>query len=207
MFKKHKLLKTLLFFTLSVQTLTVYASADDRPHVDRKRVGLVLSGGGAKGAAHIGVLEVLEKNRIPVDIVTGTSMGAYVGGMYAMGFTAKEVKRRTFNVNWQEGYLDRVNRNDLTLRRKQQNDNYQLHTDIGLDLNGEFKARSGAFQGQGFAKLLRQVTDNLPSLKSFDQLAIPYRSVATDIAKLKPVILSSGHLATAMQASMTVPGH
>ncbi|WP_318463194.1 patatin-like phospholipase family protein [Photobacterium leiognathi] len=205
-FKKHKLFKTLLCFTLSVQTLTVYASADDRPQVDRKRVGLVLSGGGAKGAAHIGVLEVLEKNRIPVDIVTGTSMGAYVGGMYAMGFTAKEVKRRTFNVNWQEGYLDRVNRNDLTLRRKQQNDNYQLHTDIGLDLNGEFKARSGAFQGQGFAKLLRQVTDNLPSLKSFDQLAIPYRSVATDIAKLKPVILNSGHLATAMQASMTVPG-
>lgn len=204
--KKHKIIKTVLFMALSVQSLTVYASADERPKLNRERIGLVLSGGGAKGAAHIGVLEVLEENRIPVDIVTGTSMGAYVGGMYAMGLSAKEVKRRTFGVKWEEGYLDRASRNDLTLRRKQQNDRYQLHTDIGLDLNGEFKSRSGAFQGQGFAKILRNVTDNLPSLKSFDQLAIPYRSVATDISKVKPVILSSGHLATAMQASMTVPG-
>lgn len=191
---------------LSVQSITVYASADERPILNRERIGLVLSGGGAKGAAHIGVLEVLEENRIPVDIVTGTSMGAYVGGVYAMGLSAKEVKRRTFGVKWEDGYLDRASRNDLTLRRKQQNDKYQLHTDIGLDLNGEFKSRSGAFQGQGFAKILRNVTENLPSLKSFDQLAIPYRSVATDITKVKPVILSSGHLATAMQASMTVPG-
>ncbi|EAS66774.1 patatin-like phospholipase family protein [Photobacterium angustum] len=204
--KKHRIIKTVLFMALSVQSLTVYASADDRPKLNRERIGLVLSGGGAKGAAHIGVLEVLEENRIPVDIVTGTSMGAYVGGMYAMGLSAKEVKRRTFGVKWEEGYLDRASRNDLTLRRKQQNDRYQLHTDIGLDINGEFKSRSGAFQGQGFAKILRDVTDNLPSLKSFDQLAIPYRSVATDIAKVKPVIISSGHLATAMQASMTVPG-
>ncbi len=203
---KHKLIKTLFCFTLTVQSLSVYADNADRPHVERQRIGLVLSGGGAKGAAHIGVLEVLEKNRIPVDIVTGTSMGAYVGGMYAMGLTAKEVKRRTFNVEWQDGYLDRAERNDLTLRRKQQSDTYQLHTDIGLDLNGEFKSRPGAFQGQGFAKILREVTDNLPSLTSFDQLAIPYRSVATDIASVTPVILSSGHLATAMQASMTVPG-
>ena len=204
--KKHKIIKTVLFIALSVQSLTVYASEDERPKLNRERIGLVLSGGGAKGAAHIGVLEVLEENRIPVDIVTGTSMGAYVGGMYAMGLSAKEVKRRTFGVKWEEGYLDRASRNDLTLRRKQQNDRYQLHTDIGLDLNGEFKSRSGAFQGQGFAKILRNVTENLPTLKSFDQLAIPYRSVATDIAKVKPVTLSSGHLATAMQASMTVPG-
>ncbi|PSV40382.1 patatin-like phospholipase family protein [Photobacterium sp. GB-36] len=204
--KKHRIIKTVLFMALSVQSLTVYASVDERPKLNRERIGLVLSGGGAKGAAHIGVLEVLEENRIPVDIVTGTSMGAYVGGMYAMGLSAKEVKRRTFGVKWEEGYLDRASRNDLTLRRKQQSDRYQLHTDIGLDLNGEFKSRSGAFQGQGFAKILRDVTDNLPALKSFDQLAIPYRSVATDIAKVKPVILSSGHLATAMQASMTVPG-
>ena len=152
------------------------------------------------------VLEVLEENRIPVDIVTGTSMGAYVGGMYAMGLSAQEVKQRTFNINWNTGYIDRASRNDLSLRRKNQNDTYQLHTDLGLDINGEFKSRPGAFQGQGLAVLLRQLTDNLPALKTFDRLAIPYRSVATDITKVTPVVIDSGHLATAMQASMTVPG-
>ncbi|MFZ6043658.1 patatin-like phospholipase family protein, partial [Vibrio natriegens] len=89
---------------------------------------------------------------------------------------------------------------------KQQNDNYPIYADIGLDIDGEYRARPGAFQGQGMATLLGQLTDNLPRLPSFNQLAIPYRAVATDIVHVKPVILSKGHLATAMQASMTVPG-
>lgn len=172
----------------------------------RPKVGVVLSGGGAKGAAHIGVLSVLEEYRIPVDVITGTSMGAYVGGMYAMGLSAEEVHRRTMQADWLSGYNDRVGRNDLVLRRKQQNDNYPIYADIGLDIDGEYRARPGAFQGQGMATLLGQLTDNLPRLPSFNQLAIPYRAVATDIVHVKPVILSKGHLATAMQASMTVPG-
>ncbi|MGF1834575.1 patatin-like phospholipase family protein [Photobacterium sanguinicancri] len=173
---------------------------------EREKIGVVLSGGGAKGAAHIGVLEVLEENRIPVDLVTGTSIGAYVAGMYAMGLTAQELKQKTMSANWQSGYLDRVSRNDMVLRRKQQNDNFQLHTDLGVTPQGEFRAKPGAFQGQGMAILLRDLTDNLPVLNSFDDLAIPYRSIATDIAKVQPVVIDSGHLATAMQASMAVPG-
>ncbi|MEC6814490.1 patatin-like phospholipase family protein [Photobacterium toruni] len=203
----YKNFSSVLFcIIISTPAANVYAAKADRPKIDRPKIGLVLSGGGAKGAAHIGVLEVLEENRIPVDIVTGTSMGAYVGGMYAMGLSAQEVKQRTFNINWNTGYIDRASRNDLSLRRKNQNDTYQLHTDLGLDINGEFKSRPGAFQGQGLAVLLRQLTDNLPALKTFDRLAIPYRSVATDITKVTPVVIDSGHLATAMQASMTVPG-
>ncbi|WP_256384849.1 patatin-like phospholipase family protein [Photobacterium toruni] len=203
----YKNFSSVLFcIIISTPAANVYAAKADRPVIDRPKIGLVLSGGGAKGAAHIGVLEVLEENRIPVDIVTGTSMGAYVGGMYAMGLSAQEVKQRTFNINWNTGYIDRASRNDLSLRRKNQNDTYQLHTDLGLDINGEFKSRPGAFQGQGLAVLLRQLTDNLPALKTFDRLAIPYRSVATDITKVTPVVIDSGHLATAMQASMTVPG-
>lgn len=173
---------------------------------EREKVGLVLSGGGAKGAAHIGVLAVLEENRIPVDVITGTSMGAYVGGMYAMGLSAEEIKNRTLAADWQSGYEDRASRNDLILRRKKQSDDYQIYADIGLSLDGEFQAWPGAFQGQGMAVLLRTLTDNLPELASFDDLAIPYRAVATDIAKVKPVMIDSGHLAAAMQASMTVPG-
>ena len=206
LFSKKDLSGVLFCIIISTPTANVYAAAADRPVIERPKIGLVLSGGGAKGAAHIGVLEVLEENRIPVDIVTGTSMGAYVGGMYAMGLSAKEVKQRTFETNWNTGYIDRASRNDLSLRRKKQNDTYQLHTDLGLDIDGEFKSRPGAFQGQGLAVILRQLTNNLPALKTFDRLAIPYRSVATDITKVTPVVIGSGHLATAMQASMTVPG-
>ncbi|WEM44871.1 patatin-like phospholipase family protein (plasmid) [Photobacterium sp. DA100] len=177
------------------------AAAEPRP-----QIGLVLSGGGAKGAAHIGVLSVLEENRIPVDVITGTSMGAYVGGMYAMGLSAEEVRYKTMDADWQSGYEDRVGRNDLELRRKQQNDNYQIYTDIGIDLKGNYQSKPGAFQGQGMATLLGNLTDNLPALESFDELAVPYRAVATDIVTVQPVVLDRGHLATAMQASMTVPG-
>ncbi|WP_087025414.1 patatin-like phospholipase family protein [Thaumasiovibrio subtropicus] len=172
----------------------------------RDSVGLVLSGGGAKGAAHIGVLEVLEENRIPVDVITGTSMGAYVAGMYAMGLSAEEVKRRTFSINWTQGYNDQVGREAISLRRKSQSDRYQLRTEIGIDLNGEHKIPSSAFQGHAMARILREMTQNLPALSSFDQLAIPYRSVATDIESVTPFVLKEGNLALAMQASMTVPG-
>ncbi|MEC6823173.1 patatin-like phospholipase family protein [Photobacterium piscicola] len=206
LFSKKNFSSILCCIFVSTSTVNVYAATADRPVIERPKIGVVLSGGGAKGAAHIGVLEVLEENRIPVDIVTGTSMGAYVGGMYAMGLSAHEVKQRTFDINWNTGYIDRASRNDLSLRRKKQGDTYQLHTDLGLDINGEFKSRPGAFQGQGLAVILRQLTVNLPALKTFDQLAIPYRSVATDITKVTPVIIDSGNLATAMQASMTVPG-
>lgn len=196
-------IKTLIKTMMIVLALPVIVHAQD---TIRPKVGLVLSGGGAKGAAHIGVIEVLEQYRIPVDIVTGTSMGAYVGGMYAMGLSAEEIKRKTFGVNWQSAYEDRVGRNELLLRKKQDEDEYQLHTDIGLSLNGEFKQKSAIVQGQTMAILLRGLTENLPNLDSFDQLAIRYRSIATDISRVQTVVLDSGNLATAMQASMTVPG-
>lgn len=195
-----KIKKTIMAIVLA---LPIIVHAQD---VSRAKIGLVLSGGGAKGAAHLGIIEVLEQYRIPVDIVTGTSMGAYVGGMYAMGLSAETLKSKTLGTDWNSGYEDRVGRNELLLRKKQAEDDYQVHTDIGLSLKGEFKQKSGIVQGQTMAILLRGLTENLPNLDSFDQLAIPYRCVATDIARVQPVVIDSGNLAMAMQASMTVPG-
>ncbi|MDX1303110.1 patatin-like phospholipase family protein [Photobacterium sp.] len=205
-FERYRMGSCLLLMAVLGQSAWAQPAPEVKVQPERKKIALVLSGGGAKGAAHIGVLEVLESNRIPIDMVTGTSMGAYVGGMYALGLSVKEVKHRTLAADWQSGYEDRVGRNDLMLRRKQQGDDYTLHTDLGVSLDGEFRVRPGAFQGQGMAVLLRSLTENLPALSSFDKLAIPYRSVATDIAQVEPVVIDSGHLATAMQASMTVPG-
>nr|WP_086940500.1 patatin-like phospholipase family protein [Thaumasiovibrio occultus] len=189
-----------LFSTFLATSLIIF------PVQARETVGLVLSGGGAKGAAHIGVLEILEENRIPIDIVTGTSMGAYVGGMYAMGLSAEEVKQRTFSVNWIEGTHDSVSREALSLRRKEQADDYQLRTELGIDLDGSFKSIPAVFQGHAMARILRQMTQNIPVIESFETLPIPFRAVATDIATVTPYVLDNGSLPLAMQASMTVPG-
>lgn len=172
---------------------------------ERPRIALVLSGGGAKGAAHIGVLKVLEEKRIPVDMVVGTSMGAYVAGLYAMGLSAAEVEQITLDTDWKRGYQDRVGRDELSLRKKQQEELYALRTDIGVH-KGAIETPDGFFQGQAMASLLRAATANLPVQKDFDDLPIPYRSVATDIESVTPVVLDHGSLAKAMQASMSIPG-
>ncbi len=171
----------------------------------RPRIALVLSGGGAKGAAHLGVLKVLEQERVPVDMVLGTSMGAYVAGMYAMGYSADEVTRKTLELDWNKGYQDKVTRQELSLRKKQQADKFQLQADLGLS-DGKLKLPEGMYQGHGMAALLREATSNLPTLQSFDELPLPYRAVATDMAEVKPVVLDHGNLAVAMQASMSIPG-
>lgn len=93
--------KIALLLLLSLTTSFTYAK-------ERPTVGLVLSGGGAKGSAHIGILKVLEQNRIPVDYVTGTSIGSYVGGMYALGYTADEIETIMLNSPWAEGYSDTI---------------------------------------------------------------------------------------------------
>ncbi|WP_107850770.1 patatin-like phospholipase family protein [Oceanimonas marisflavi] len=173
---------------------------------ERPRVALVLSGGGAKGAAHVGVIRVLEQHRIPVDIVTGTSMGAYVAGMYALGLDAGELEQQLLALDWNQGYQDKVGRDELSLRRKRQNDEFLLRTDIGIDEKWQLSLPGGFFQGQALGALLRRSTLTIPRLKNFDHLPIPYRAVATDMETMTPVVLKKGHLATAMQASMSVPG-
>ncbi|MFW1710227.1 patatin-like phospholipase family protein [Vibrio parahaemolyticus] len=171
----------------------------------RPKVAVVLAGGGAKGAAHIGVLKALEEMHIPVDIITGTSMGAYVGGLYATGMSADEIESFIYSVDWNSGYRDRVDRSQRRVRDKEYEDRYQITTDLGLRL-GEVRAPTGVVQGQNMLRVLRETTGNLGRFDSFDELAIPYRSVATDILELDEVVIGNGYLVDAMMASMSVPG-
>ncbi|WP_299019084.1 patatin-like phospholipase family protein [uncultured Photobacterium sp.] len=179
-------------------SLSAYAS-------ERPKVGVVLGGGGAKGAAHIGVLKALEEMQVPVDYIVGTSMGAYVGGLYATGMSADEIASLLTTVDWEKGYQDRVLRSDRRVREKQQEDRYQVSSEIGFDF-WELKAPKGLVQGQSMGEILRATSGNLPELKSFDRLPIPFRAVATDIENLEPVVLDRGDLAEVMQASMSIPG-
>ncbi|MBD1571307.1 patatin-like phospholipase family protein [Aliivibrio sp. S10_S31] len=193
--------KPLLFSSIFLYLSSSVAFADET----RPKIGLVLAGGGAKGAAHIGVLKALEEMKIPIDYITGTSMGAYIGGLYASGLSADEIEIFIDTIDWNSGFVDKVERSERQIRDKEYEDRYQIGTDIGFSFT-ELKAPKGFVQGQNMAKILRTTSGNVPYLESFDDLPIPFRAVATDIEKLEPVILEHGNLAEAMMASMSVPG-
>lgn len=192
------------WFVSAEHTEHVVVTRDDINH-PRPIIALVLAGGGAKGAAHMGVLKALEEMKIPVDIVLGTSMGAYVAGLYATGMDAEEIESVIYSVNWQSGYRDRVSRSQRRVRDKEYEDRYQLTTDLGFGWDG-IRAPRGVVQGQSMLRILRETSGNLAKLDSFDDLVIPYRAVATDIIEMQPVVLDKGYLVDAMMASMSVPG-
>src|SRR5688572_19320751 len=171
----------------------------------RPRLGLVLSGGGARGAAHIGVLKVLEENRIPVDAIAGTSMGAVVGGLYASGLSASDIERVMTSVDWQDAFRDRPARTDLNFRRKLEDQNFLVKFPLGLK-GRKFRLPRGLVQGQKLTQILRGLTLPVAQIESFDDLAIPFRAIATDIVTGDRVILDHGDLTTAMRASLSAPG-
>jgi NTE family protein len=183
---------------LQVTTLAFSAHARDK-------VGLVLSGGGAKGTAHIGVLKVLEQHNIPVDYVVGTSIGAYVGGMYALGYEVSDIEAIMLGMPWDESYSDFIPRESLAYDKKQHRDRYNISIRLGYS-DGEFKVPHGLLLGQSAYQILQRSTDTVRSFDSFDDLAIPYRAVASDIATAKMVVLDSGSINEAMKASAAVPG-
>ena len=171
----------------------------------RPRIGLVLSGGGARGAAHIGVLEVLDQLHIPVDAITGTSMGAVVGGLYASGLTAKEIAVVANSLNWQDAFHDRPPRTELTYRRKEEDESFLVNFPLGVR-NWSFQLPKGLIKGQSLEMLLRRLTLPVATIPSFDDLPTRFRAVATDLATGDPVVMSSGDLASAMRASLSAPG-
>ncbi len=169
---------------------------------DRVRVGVVLSGGGARGAAHVGVLRVLEEMRVPVDCIAGTSMGAIVGGLYAMGMPLDEIARITTQVDWQEIFTDEIPRRQVMHRNKSDTCPYITHMDF--DLAEGVHLPMGIISGKRVDLFLRSLTLKAP--ENFDALPIPFRAVATDIVTGDPVVLSRGDLARALRASMAIPG-
>ncbi|WP_299810548.1 patatin-like phospholipase family protein [uncultured Shewanella sp.] len=172
---------------------------------ERPKIGLVLSGGGAKGAAHIGVLKVLEEKKIPIDYIAGTSIGAYVGGMYALGYSAAEIEAIMMNTDWSQGYSDTIPRESLSYRDKETRDQFNIPINVGYS-DEQVKMPAGLLRGQTMSQLLRSSTDLVHQFGDFDDLSIPYRAVATNLVTSEPVVLSSGSVVAAMQASASVPG-
>jgi NTE family protein len=171
----------------------------------RPRIGLVLGGGGAKGAAHVGVIRVLEEMRIPVDCIVGTSMGAVVGGTYATGMDAVELQRRIEDISWNDTIAFQNRHERLPMRRKLAGVTYSNSLEFGIHDDG-LTAPNGFINTQNIEQTIRLLVSRSLGVQDFDRLPIPYRAVATDMQRGEMVVLDSGDLATALRASMAVPG-
>lgn len=196
-----KLLTILVLLLVSEQTAAQPAS--NEASGQRPTIGLVLSGGGARGSSHIGVLKVLEELRVPIDIITGTSMGAIVGGMYASGYSVEEIEKLLEDTDWTAMFSDEQPRKRRSFRRKQDDYNFLIKREAGFK-DGKLILPKGLLQGQQL--MLRLTSLNLSASRNFDALPIRFRAVAADIESGEAVTLGSGSLATAMLASMAIPG-
>lgn len=186
--------------------LPIKTNAEDiNAFTEANHVSLVLSGGGARGAAHIGVLKYLEEERIPVDSVVGTSVGAIIGGLYASGMSAREIEALVLSLDWSEMFSDSALPAELGIRRKLQRYRYLVDVDAGLR-DGELVFPTGFIEGQRMMLMLREQFLPVRNAAHFDELPTPFRAVATDLATARAVVFENGDIVRAIRASMSFPG-
>jgi len=166
------------------------------------KVGLVLSGGGAKGLAHIGVLKVLEEAGIVPDYITGTSMGAIIGGLYATGYTAADISELNRTANWSELFSDYIPLRNIALDEKHDYKRYLVELPVR---RGKITLPSGVLEGQNLSVFLSGLTWRTAGIDSFDRYPYPFRCIGTEIINGEIYEFDSGDLATAMRASMAIP--
>jgi len=187
--------------------LTTPAPAQQAQAVPAKRpkIVLVLSGGGARGSAHIGVIKKLEEYHVPVDLIVGTSMGSIVGGLYASGWSSAEIETKITTIDWGAVFVDKLKREDKTFRRKEDDAKFLI------PLKMRFKhwkpyIPPAVIGGQNLELLFQGLAIQATGETDFDRFPIPYRAVATDLVDGRAVVIEKGSLATAMRASMALPG-
>ncbi len=190
---------------ISAPTATATASTNSSVSNKRPKIGLVLSGGGARGAAHVGVIKVLEEMRIPIDYIAGTSIGALIGASYASGTPIAELEERLTNADWDDLLTDTSPRADRSFLRKEEDQARLLKLELGISREG-LRLPAGAISGQKLDILFAKITRFSGETTDFDRLPIPFRAVATDAESGKRVVFNKGRLPEVMRASMSVPG-
>ncbi len=179
---------------------TTFAATEHRP-----KIGLVLSGGGARGAAHIGVIEALEEMHVPIDLIVGTSMGAVIGGLYASGVPIQTIKHDFSHLNWEKVFNYNIERTDLYYRRKLDTDIFIIKNFISYS-KGKIHIPYGIITGQSLYEEFNSYLLQDQPIRDFNHLNIPFKAVSTDLVTGKAVVLDHGDLALSMLASMAVPG-
>jgi NTE family protein len=189
-----------LALLLSLDPSPAHGAPETRP-----RVCLALSGGGAVGLAHVGVLRALEELRVPIDCVTGTSMGAVVGGLYAAGYSPEELEHIVQRLDWSALLRDTPDRRRLPFRRKIDDLTYLSRWELGVARSG-LKTPAGIVAGHRIGATLHLLTLRAGGVEDFDELARPFRAIATDARTGETVVLGRGDLGVALRASMAIPG-
>lgn len=187
-------------FLANAQPALVRAKTGKRPII-----GLVLSGGGAVGLAHIGVIRWLEEHRIPVDRIAGTSMGGLAGGLYAAGYDAREMARFFEQIDWPNVLRMNPRFEDLSFRRKEDRRQFPIALEVGL-ADGRLHLPMGLSPGHGAGLVISRAAAPYAELRSFDDLPIPFRCVAADLVQGREVVFSDGPLFDALRATMSIPG-
>ncbi len=193
--------RLVLFISIAL-FCTVHQQAKAQMATERPKIGLVLSGGGAKGLAHIGAIKVLEEAGIRPDYITGTSMGSIIGGLYASGYSAAELDSIVNHIDWAVILSDQIPLKDVVPEEKADYNRFQLEFDItkkGLSLP------AGMVRGQRISEMLSDLTWHVAGCQTFDDLPIPFRCVAVDLVEGKPYVFKEGNLPQAMRASMAIP--
>lgn len=200
----HRLI-TILWSIVALSLINVpQAISANSKEVNRPKIGLALSGGGARGAAHVGVIKTLQELHIPIDYIAGTSMGAVIGGLYASGMSTEEIELQLQDIDWDGVFQDKPSRPDRSMRRKDDDKDYLVKGRLGINDDG-INIPNALVQGQKFDLILRSLTMPVNHIRDFDQLPIPFRAVAMDIASGDEVVLSEGDLTRAIRASMAIP--
>lgn len=191
------LLIILLSLNLNAQKVTDSVQNNRRP-----KIGLVLSGGGAKGFAHIGVLKVLEELNMPIDYISGTSMGSIIGAFYAMGYSATDIEKLVLNQDWEELLSDKVSRKYIHVKDKVNLDRYVVSFPIKPK---GIRIPAGIVQGQNIINLFEQSTIKFHNQTDFRKFPIPFVCIATDLETGDAVVLDKGNISQALRASMAIP--
>ncbi|MFC1547064.1 patatin-like phospholipase family protein [Candidatus Neomarinimicrobiota bacterium] len=187
----------LLVVLIGISLGSVWAEPNDRP-----KIGLVLSGGGARGFCHVGILEMIDSLQIPIDYIAGTSMGGITGALYAIGYRGKEIERTAGGRDWLELFSDSPSREKKPYIEKKDDGKYRLEFELE---NANLTAPTGLIHGQKIALLFSELTYAYEHIDDFDNLPIPFRCVAVDLITGEEIILKSGSLARAMRATMSIP--
>lgn len=184
--------------------ISPYALAQDAK--PRPKTCLVLSGGGALGIAHVGVIKFIEEQNIPIDCIAGTSMGSIIGALYASGYTSSEMEYLVKSSQWVDLFVDEAPRSEKTYQRKQDDRNFLVKHSLRFSDKGSPVLPRGFIQGNKIDLSFLEFTLRSRNVEHFDDLRIPFRAVATDLETGEEVILEKGSLAQSMKASMSLPG-
>ena len=187
------------FIVILILTFNI---AEAQPQNDNGKLGLTLSGGGAKGLAHIGLLRMLDSLGIEPDYITGTSMGSIIGALYSIGYSGDELKQLALNADWSKLLSDEIPLNDINIEEKDEYGRYLLEMPL---IKWKPTLPKGFIEGQSLQEFLIRLTFPARQITNFDSLPIPFRCVATDINTGNAVLLTQGSLTEALRASMAIP--